>query len=480
MEAPRDLLLAFRDGCYRATGPTGSLDAGCLLAVSGGVDSVVLLDLAVSAPDLFPGGLVAGHVDHSLRPGSQEDAAFVRGLAEARGIPFVERRLSLGARASEAKARAGRRTALREMAEAADCSWIMLAHHGDDQAETVLFRLLRGSAARGGGAMRYRDGPWLRPLLGLRRRDVEAYARARGLPWREDETNRSLQFTRNRLRHEVLPLAAEIVPGAEDALIRLGEVLDGERAARELVVDLLLDSLGISRLEGGLETGRSQDNAPPVVEIDLGLLPARLRAALPLALPELLRRVARDEPVELSRRNYESFAAVCARSAGTEVLRLPGGVRLERRYDTLVVAIAPRELREELFGGDCVLIPGPGAWQHVMGVLHVEARDPSTVGATQDPWTTWISREQAPFPWRLRGRAPGDRFTLPGEAGSKRVSRLLVDRKIPRALRADWPLLEIGGVLAWVLGLRRTEHAFPAFNDGETEAWLCRFERHPS
>lgn len=211
-------------------------------ALSGGVDSVVLFELLRRLQPRFGFSLRAAHVDHGLSPNA---AAWARACAErclAAGVPLQVFRVEVErahADGLEAAARAARHAALAQV----DCDWLAFGHHQDDQAETLLFRLLRGTGVRGAAAMRAvepggagRVGR-LRPLLGLRRAQLLEWAGAHGLGWVEDESNAELRFTRNALRHRLLPVAEGLFPAAVPNLARAAahfaeaDALLGELAA---------------------------------------------------------------------------------------------------------------------------------------------------------------------------------------------------------------------------------------------------------
>jgi tRNA(Ile)-lysidine synthase len=186
------------------------------VAVSGGLDSVVMLDVLAETAAWHGGVLHVATADHGIRPESHEEAAFVAELARERGLPFTCLRLGLGAGTSEDAARRARREAL--------CSVpgdvVALAHHREDQAETVLLQLLRGAGSVGLSGMGWRRGRFVRPLLGEPRDALRRYADERGLPWRDDPSNQDPRHLRNRVRHEILPLLEIVRPGAAEALAR--------------------------------------------------------------------------------------------------------------------------------------------------------------------------------------------------------------------------------------------------------------------
>ena len=232
-----------------------------LVAVSGGRDSMVLLDLFCQASAGSQIELVVGHVNHGLRGGESEaDEQHVREAAARLGLDFRLRRIDPEAdRAKsnsrsrptlEEAARNQRRAALLSIADECDCRWIATAHHAADQAETVLLRILRGTGPDGLAAMDSRspDGRWLKPLLGVLPEEIEQWATQRGIAWREDESNRDLRFARNRLRHDWLPgLAESFNPQLLRALANLAEA---ERRDLEWI-DGLVREAAKERIEVG-------------------------------------------------------------------------------------------------------------------------------------------------------------------------------------------------------------------------------------
>lgn len=203
-----------------------------LLAVSGGADSVALLRLlvAINRSNYWRWKLVVGHVDHGLRGReSRGDARFVRALAKTLGLPYVEKRLHLRATlkspCSEGVARQARLRALRQMQQSKKCAGVVMAHHADDQAETILMRMFRGCGLEGLAGMNQSDSvggmPVYRPLLDVRRQELRAYLHSLGQDWREDQSNASELYLRNRVRRNLMPLLEILWPKAVGALGRL-------------------------------------------------------------------------------------------------------------------------------------------------------------------------------------------------------------------------------------------------------------------
>lgn len=172
-----------------------------VVAVSGGVDSVVLLDMVRQVPNVK---LIVAHFDHGIRENSSEDRRFVQQLALEHGLPFTFAEGRLGPGASEDVARRARYAFLQQVRDAAGARAIMMAHHQDDALETALINLLRGTGRRGLTSLREREGV-ARPLLHMTKRQLKAYALARGLEWQEDETNQDVRYLRNYVRLKLLP-----------------------------------------------------------------------------------------------------------------------------------------------------------------------------------------------------------------------------------------------------------------------------------
>ena len=218
-----------------------------VLALSGGPDSVALLDALVTLSRPRGFRLVAAHLDHRLRPGSAEDAAFCVSLCDALGVPIRLGSADVAGRAArerggiEQAARRERYAFLRRVREDVHAAAIAVAHTRDDQAETLLLRLLRGAGATGLSGMRPRSGELVRPLLAVSRGEVMAHLRERGLAFREDPTNADPAYSRNRVRHELLPyLEARFNPRVKRTLARTAGLLAEEAAHLRAEAEALL------------------------------------------------------------------------------------------------------------------------------------------------------------------------------------------------------------------------------------------------
>lgn len=295
-----------------------------VVGVSGGADSVALaLAITRLAPSGAGGRLVVAHADHGLRAESTADRDFVRALAERLGVRFVCRRLDVsgggGREGLEGRARRLRYEFLAEAAHEAGARHVLVAHTADDQAETILHRLLRGTGVGGLAGMRrsrlLADGVALvRPLLHVSRASVRAFLAATGQSWREDVTNADSARARNFLRHEILPrCAAGPYPAATEAIVRLGHQAAAAAAALASAADHLLDARS-RRLDGGGVAVRTTD----------------LKHLEPQLLAELCAAIWRREDWprrDMTAAHYQALADLMRGPDRASWLELPGGVR---------------------------------------------------------------------------------------------------------------------------------------------------------
>ena len=326
-------------GALGGPGPGESLVVG----LSGGGDSVALLDALVTLQASRGLRAIAAHLDHGLRPDSAADAEFCRSLCQELDVTFRSGAADVQARAArerggiEQAARRERYAFLNSVRRETGATAIAVAHTRDDQAETLLLRLLRGAGATGLGGMRSRRGRIVRPLLGVSRDEVRAHLRARGLAWREDPTNSDLKRVRNRIRHELVPyLEARFNPSLRQGLARTAGLLADEAAHLQAEADALLDAIG-----------HTEGDAFVIARVPLGEAPPPVgRVAVRQALVRAgglsrIRAVHVDRILALARSKTPSGRRV----------PLPGG--REVRYGHVALRLGPRlpVAEEEAVGG---------------------------------------------------------------------------------------------------------------------------------
>ncbi len=410
-----------------------------LVAVSGGADSVALLRvLTALAPELSL-RLHVLHVDHGLRPDSPRDAEFVRQLAARLDVAVDVARVTVAPGGSlEAAARAARYAALEAHATRLGADRIALGHTADDQAETVLMRMLAGAGVRGLAGIPPVRGRIIRPLLETRRPQLVAALREMELPWIEDPSNRDPKFLRNRIRHELLPLLgasyrADVVP----TLTRVGRLCRDTVEAIERVAARELDRLAVSA-----------DGAVVLEHAALGELPRQVAAEI---LRQAAARLGRRAPLRAWA--HRGLARVLAAPPPRRPFRL-GGVTVEVSCGHIRLGGAPARpwpARE-------LAVPGRVELPEIGRVL--EARVISTAGYVVPRARDRVAFDAAMVPARLtvRARRRGDRFS-PFGAGERRLKAFLIDAKIPRWERDRLPLVEADGAILWIAGVRRGREA---------------------
>ncbi len=435
--------------------------AGSILcAVSGGMDSMALLHLLWQLREPLGLTVSAATFDHQLRPGSAEDAAFVRDWCAARGIPC---QTGGGDVAGRARARgltleeAGRQMRyefLELSRRAAGAHYIATAHNADDNAETVLLHLLRGTGLQGLGGIPPRRDRVLRPLLGCSRAEIAAYCAREGISHREDESNADTAYTRNFLRHEIIPRLRERNPNLTATLCRTAESLrrDGDylgagagRAAEALLTE---GPEGISV--------RAEDLAALHPAISLRLV------------QEMAARVAPGTVLSHGQREAVLRLAVAGGPSGK--ISLPSRLQAARVYDMLILSTArqrmsglspiflsPGEagaLAEDLWA-DCAAVPCPaGRWEE------------NTIYLAPPPEAGSVL---------LRARETGDEIALPGRP-CKTVKKLFIEARVPRHMRDRVPVLVVDGAVAAVAGFGCDRRFCPA--PGEM-AWRVRLRCRP-
>jgi tRNA(Ile)-lysidine synthase len=427
---------------------TGLLPSGSrvLVAVSGGADSVALLHLLHRLTPSRHFHLEVAHLDHALRPDSPADAAHVRELCAQLRVPLHERRIDIAALAKgvrgglEETAREARRDFLREIAQQRGCDRVALAHQRDDQAETFLLRLLRGAGTAGLAGMRSFDPPFVRPLLPFPREELIAWLASEGLAWREDPSNRDPAFTRNRVRHELLPLLESYQPAIRVRLAELCRQLGDDESDWAARVD--------AELQRHAEFAAGECRLPCAV----------LTGASPALAGRLVRAALQQVRGDLRRLDAGHIRAILALASGRRPqgdLSLPGAW-VARRYDQLLL----RRLPPPVPTLAAMTIAGPG--HYPLGDGRVLSVDLVERPAGEGGLVVEFDADQVSFPLTVRAPQPGDRLHPQGMTGSKKLQDLFVDLKLPREMRQRVALVLGAERLLWVAGLRRCQGLSPA------------------
>ncbi len=446
-----------------------------LVALSGGPDSVALLRALVALAPQWEMRLSAAHFNHGLRAEeSQRDERFVRALCVEIAVPLtVETASGLYPTMPnlEERARVSRLDFLRRVAASRQAKRIALGHNRDDQAETILMRLIRGAGIRGlKGMAEAGPGNLIRPLLGATRREILSYLSEIDAAWVADSSNSSPERLRNRIRHDLIPLLeSQFACGLSGRLCALG--VEMER------LDRLVTALASGELERRLVTadalGVESAGPEPVVansmsdstvaSVAVGGLDISGVGELPQALVAAMIRefIARSVGSlrRVERSHVDAVVHLSLFGPPNGLVNLPGHLIARRQYQLLLL--------ERSFGAK----PTAQAFDVTLNVPGVTVVEPAQVrfdaslgpadGAVPmlPPDEAWFDASELGDGLRVRNFRPGDRLTIMGDNSSRKLKHLFRERHIPRPRRANFPVVTLNGEIVWVPGLARSRRA---------------------
>jgi len=416
-----------------------------IVAVSGGPDSVCLLHVLNELKDELHIHLVVAHFDHGLRPAEDDlETAFVRDLAQSLKVPFETakgRLLAKKARGSrEEVARNARYTFLERVREKHKAQETALGHNLNDQAETILMRLLRGSGPSGlTGIPPCRDGSIVRPLIEIERQEIENYLKAKKLASVTDSSNLKTDYLRNKIRLEIMPLLEEQQPQLTHLLAQTAEILRDE--------DDYLEQTAEAWVGKHIEILPQNALSMPI--------PYFLK--LPVALRRrVLRNVIGKVKKDLRRISWDHVEAI-RRLAQVEkpqaALNIPGRLTARRTYDHLIFSTSvnrkPRPFHYPLDGAGTYDLNEIG---RRLSIEEIEDRKGLRLRGSR--WTAFLDAEKLPFPLTLRTFKEGDKFIPFGMKGRKKLKDFFMDLKVPLEQRYSTPILCCDDKPVWVCGFR--------------------------
>ena len=435
-------------------------NTGMVVAVSGGPDSMALLHALMALGEQANLTLHVAHLDHDFRGEEAEvDARFVAQAAADLGLPSTigkadpgEYQQKMGISSFEEAAREVRYSFLGEVSEATGLGIVALGHTFDDLAETVLMRIMRGSGTLGLRGMvelsdwTSREGDkratLFRPMLGVSKEEALRYCAEKDITCRRDTGNILMRFTRNRVRHHLIPALEEFNPNVKGALVRLSRIagLEADYLEQELA------EAWASLAE--VQDGRVVLDVPSLGELH------------PLMQRLVLAR-AYEEASGSRRRLGEAHILAMVRmleSASVSTTNLPKGLRLVRSYSSLILGKEPEILCPfpEIAGTHSLNLPQTGgqAITHIPGWRVTLAEEPAGRPMPGDPFEAHLDAEAMGGALEVRVRRPGDRFQPLGSDGTGKLQDFFVDRKVPRHWRDRIPLVVGQPGIAWVVGYR--------------------------
>jgi len=446
----------FLAGVDAAIGRYGMLAPGdtVVVGVSGGPDSVALLHCLVALKKRRPLDLVVAHLNHQLRGATaSQEAVFVESLALRLNVPCEISSKDVASYADEHRlsiqegARKVRYAFYREVSQKYGATKIALGHQADDNAESVLIHLLRGTGPRGlGGIPPVRDGCIIRPLIDMHRAQILQFLETGGFEYVEDHSNFDPKYLRNRIRHRLLPsLKADYNPRAVWALTRLAEIAREEEDFWGRQVTGAFQGLVLEQT-----TGRLVLSASGLARLHPALLRRLVRHAV-LSLRGNLRR--------LGHQHVEAVVRLVKRSSPSGRIDLPRRVMAVRDRDELVFLLGPPEKRPRYEYQ--ISSAGSTFVKEISAYLHLSLCEAKDVGepGIYPPTTALMDLAAVSFPLTVRSPKEGDRFRPLGMSGSQKVKTFFINLKVPRSKRRRCPLLLSGSRIIWVAGYRIDDSA---------------------
>jgi len=428
-----------------------------LIAISGGPDSIALASLLRRLASSWKLSLSALHVNYRLRGAeSDEDESFVASFCRERGIPLSVRRPALVKRGRQsslqARAREARYEALRQVAGELNADRIVLGHTANDQAETVLLWMLRGAGLAGLSGMPIaRDGLIVRPLLEVTRQEILAYLKQEGLDYRQDSSNLTGRYRRNRIRTELLPAMEAIAPATLSLFRRQAALLRDDDHYLDRIARELYGTMVQRESDGAVRIGRASFRD--------------LHRALQRRLIRLLLKTGDDARRAPSIQVVESLCRFIVKGKPEAGLLLK---RFVVRLDRETVSVSPRDQTSSASDRSApvrtevpVPVPSTVRWAGSRTQFHVQLMSRQEAERQQRPASSCsavFDADRLVGPLVLRSWRAGDRFYPRGMKGkSKKLQDLFTDLKIPKGERERVPLLVSPEGIAWVVGLRQDE-----------------------
>ncbi|MBP2655854.1 MAG: tRNA(Ile)-lysidine synthase [Firmicutes bacterium] len=432
-----------------------------LVACSGGPDSLALVRIMHTLAGEYGVELAVAHVNHMLR-GSESDAdeAFVREFCAAAGLPVyltkidVPRFIDVSGRSTEDAARILRYSYLRKVAAALGGAKIATGHHRDDQAETVLLNLFRGTGMTGLRGIKPNNGGIIRPLLDISRSEIEIYCREQGLNPRLDSTNLKTDYLRNYVRLELMPLLKnKLNVNLTDALFRTASLVGDAQDFIEKSVKAAWPMVA------RCEEDKIELNCGELMKLHLALAREIIRAAI---------EKKRGTLKGITFSHVENLLELAANGETGKVVELPGNLIARKEYWSIILEMP--KLAKETTGirppGVEIMIPGttyiPELEIEITAELLKSMPEKNLGGAVFD----W--RKLTP-PLYVRTRQDGDRFWPSGMSGSKKLKKYFIDAKVPRAERDRIPVLCDSKGIIWLAGCRQAQRGIP---DHDTRDFL--------
>lgn len=424
---------------------------GILVGVSGGPDSLALLHFLWSHTDKWNVQIYAAHVDHMFRgKESEEEALFVKRFCEDRKIPFEMKQINIPdymektGLSSQVAARECRYEFFQEVMDKFNLSVLVLGHHGDDQIETILMRLTRGGAGKARAGIpfsrTFHNGVIVRPFLCLNREEIEEYCLHHQLEPRRDPSNEKDVYSRNRFRKYILPFLRKENPQVHEQFQRLSEDLESDEEFLVQLTEERLESVITKKMDTRISIDIEAFNLMP--------LPLQRRG-----IQLILNYLYKVRPASLSAIHIEKIFSVLQSPHPSGTLDFPNGLKVVRSYQEcsfqFYTHTNPISYKLEVSEPGEVFLPNGDIL--MIEILHDEAVKISS------PAQSLLYMKADVLPLVIRTRKNGDRMTIKGMNGTKKLKNLFIDEKVPIHMRNSWPIVtDRNDQIVWVPGLKKS------------------------
>ena len=427
--------------------PAGSC---VVIGLSGGADSVALLDVLCSLREAYGLKLAAVHVHHGIRENAQADADFCRNLCREKQVDFfceyvdVPKLAKKQGLSEEEAGRKVRYQIFEEYRQKLQMDVIAVAHHQNDQAETILFQLFRGSGLRGLGGMQPRRGNIIRPLLGVSRKEIEEYLKNKKIKYVTDETNACDEYSRNKIRHHVMPIAEEISFGATEHMSRsagqLREVLDYMEGQATAFLEVHGEQLDCEWI------------------ISAAALTKQHIALQKMIVTEVLERAFQSRK-DITEKHIDRILELLDKEGEKEV-HLPKGGLVMKRYSQLVFKVAAEKTKKDFMASLPIKIePDETYILEKESVLRTRLFSCDNLeNIPKNDCIKWFDYDKINSTLCLRTRMQGDFLTVSDNGARKTLQDYLVNEKVPKCEREKQLLLADGNHIVWVIGKRISAH----------------------
>lgn len=427
-------------------------DSTIIVGVSGGPDSLALLHYLLHHQK--ESTIIAAHVDHMFRgKESEEDLLYVKGFCDRYQIPFESIQFDVTSYkkqhglSSQVAAREVRYQFFDKVMKKHQADYLALGHHGDDQIETILMRLVRGSKGIGYAGMQiqrpFSCGRIIRPFLAVTKAEIEAYCKEYNLMPRLDPSNEKDDYTRNRFRHYVLPFLKQENPAVHAHFLQFNQHLTEDNQ--------VLDELTIEKMNTVMK--RNERNE---IEIEIPSFLTMPKSLQRRGIQLILNYLYRELPPTLSAVHIDNLLTFLASDHPSGELHFPSGLRIVKSYDSCTYTYTDYKVKSSPY---CVRIDTPGLYKLEDGSeLKSEVWESYPVDVVGNDCFI-IDPTIIHLPIYVRTRKPGDKMTLKGMNGSKKVKDIFIDGKIPLHCRDLWPIVQDDhGEILWLPGLKKSAY----------------------